>query len=546
MVRVIPLGGLGEIGLNAMVFEAGEELVLVDCGLMFPRELVGGVDIILPDFEYLRANAHKLKAVVITHAHEDHLGALPFLLRELQIPVFAPKFAAHLLRHKLEEQDVDAEIHEISPGEIIRPSESFEIEPVRMCHSVPEAMGHLIRAHGSQFFHTGDWKIDETPLNGWATDFERLERAGAEGLTALFSDSTNSELHTHTPSETVVAETFDRLFQNAEGRIIVSMFASHIGRIQCVMDLCRKFGRKLMLSGRTLQRNVEIGQATGHLSVPPGLLIAQKETAYFPPKLTCMLVTGSQAEPRSHLVQMAGDAFPLRFDPTDLVILSARAIPGNETAIGAMIDKIIAHGAKVAYWRTEPGVHVSGHASAVEQHRLIQTLEPRNFIPIHGELRHLHCHLETAKAAGVRDEGRLLARDGDVIRFDADQARLDGRVAVGRVYRDRDGVGVVPEAIIRERGRLATASVVMAVVVINRATGVFVAPPQLYGRAVTDEEAKTLELGVEEVRLMMEETSVVLRGDDAFVKEELVRCVRKLFKTRGLKRPTVLPAVVKL
>ncbi|MFL5322363.1 MAG: ribonuclease J [Myxococcaceae bacterium] len=546
MLRIIPLGGLGEIGLNAMIFELGDEMLLVDAGLMFPRDVHAGVDIILPNFEYLQANAHKLKAVVLTHAHEDHLGALPYLLRDLPVPVFGTRFATELLRYKMQELDVETDVHEISPGEVINPSRNLRFEAVRMCHSLPDAVGILVNTPGGSAFHTGDWKLDDAPLDGWTTDLERLHRAGDEGLDVLLSDSTNAEVTAHTPSEQLVAQTFERLFRESPGRVIVSMFASHIGRMQAVMDLCAKTGRKLILSGRTMQRNMELAQRTVHLKVPPDVLVEMKDAGFFPPKFLALLASGSQAEPRSHLVQMSGDEFPLKFEPTDLVILSARAIPGNEQAIGDMIDRILAHGAKVAYWRTEPGVHVSGHASAVEQKKLITTVRPKNFVPIHGELRHLHAHLKNAREAGIADDSMLLARDGDVLKLDQGRLRLDGTVPVGRLFRDRDGIGTVAEEVLKEREKLAYAGVVIAVVVIDRATGKIVAGPQLQGRGVTDEEAHTLERGADEVRSMLEETSPVLRADDAYMKDELIRAIRRLFKLRNHKRPTVMPAIVKL
>ncbi|MEN9798638.1 MAG: hypothetical protein RL653_2334 [Pseudomonadota bacterium] len=545
MLTAIPLGGLGEVGLNALVFGWGDELVLVDAGLMFPREPLPGVDLVLPDFTWLRENAHRLKAVFVTHAHEDHLGALPWLLRDVRVPVYAPPFARALLLHKLEEEDVEADVRELGPTETVQLSDAFSVQPVRMCHSVPDALGFILRTPAGNVVHTGDWKLDPSPLEGWPTDLELLERAGHEGVVALFSDSTNAEVSVHTPSEQVVAGALGRAFHEAPGRLIVSLFASQVGRIRTVMQLCQQSGRKLLVSGRTLQRNLELAQATGHLRIPDGLLVHRDDAGYLPPRHLCILAGGSQAEPRGHLVQMTGDHFPLRIEPGDTVVLSARAVPGNEAAVSQLVDRLFALGAKVLYPRTVPDIHVSGHASAVEQAALIHAVRPRNFIPIHGEQRMLHRHLETARTAGVPEEGLLLATDGDVLAFPDGHVQRRGRVHVGRIFRSRDGGSDIDAAALRERAQLQH-GLVVAALALERGTGRIVSGPQLYGRGVTEEEAATLEHAQQAVQADFAGATQGLRGDDAFVREALVASVRRAFKAAGHRRPAVLPAILKL
>ena len=545
MLKAIPLGGLGEVGLNALVFGWGDDLVLVDAGLMFPREPLPGVDLVLPDFSWLQQNAHRLKGVFVTHAHEDHLGALPFLLRDLQVPVYAPPFARALLRHKLQEEDVEAEVRELGPGESVRISDAFSLQPVRMCHSVPDALGFILRTPLGNVVHTGDWKLDPDPIEGWTTDMETLERAGHEGVVALFSDSTNAEVSVHTPSEQVVAAALERAFNAAPGRIIVSMFASQVGRIRRVMELCQRTGRKLLVSGRTLERNLQLAEATGHIRIPDGLRVHRDDAGYLPPRHLCVLAGGSQAESRSHLVQMTGENFPLRFEPGDTVVLSARAIPGNETAVTHLVDRMFSMGAKVLYPRTVPDIHVSGHASAVEQAALIRAVRPRNFVPIHGEARMLHRHLETARAAGVPERGLLLAEDGDVLAFPDGDIRKEGRVPVGRLYRSREGGSDIDAAALKERAQLSH-GLVVATVALERGSGRILAGPLLYGRGVTADEARSLEQGLATVQADFGEATAGLRGDDAHVREQLVASVRRLFKAHGHRRPSVLPAVLKL
>ena len=545
MLKAIPLGGLGEVGLNALVFSWGEDLVLVDAGLMFPREPLPGVDLVLPDFSWLERNAHRLKAIFVTHAHEDHLGALPFLLRDVRAPVYAPPFARALLRHKLDEEDVEAEVRDLGPGETVALSEAFSLQPVRMCHSVPDALGFILRTPLGNVVHTGDWKLDPAPLEGWTTDLETLERAGHEGTLALFSDSTNAEVSVHTPSEQVVAAALERAFAEAPGRLVVSLFASQVGRIRKVMELCQRTGRKLLVSGRTLERNLQLAEATGHLRIPDGLRVHRDDAGFLPPRHLCVLAGGSQAESRGHLVQMTGDHFSLRFEPGDTVVLSARAVPGNEAAVSHLVDRMFSMGAKVLYPRTVPDIHVSGHASAVEQAALIRAVRPRNFVPIHGEARMLYRHLETARAAGVPERGLLLAEDGDVLAFPGGEVRKDGRVPVGRVYRSREGGSAIDEAALKERAKLGQ-GLVVAAVALERSTGRILSGPLLYGRGITADEARSLEVGLAVVQADFAEATAGLRGDDAHVREQLVASVRRLFKAHGHRRPHVLPAVLKL
>ncbi len=547
MLRVIPLGGLGEIGLNSMLLECRGEQLMIDCGLMFPTVEMPGVDIVVPDFSYLRERPSRLQGIVLTHAHEDHVGALPFLLRELQVPVYGTRFTLALVRHRMEEMGIDADLREVSPRERFPVGTAFSVEPVRMCHSIPDGVGLVVRTDEGTVIHTGDFKLDGAPIDGHPTDLERLGEIGEEGVLCLLSDSTNAEMEGLSGEEREVAATFERLFATAgPKRLTVSMFASNLNRMQHLLELAERSGRKVSLQGRAMHRNVELATQLGYLRVPSGLLIDRDTAASLAPGRVVVVSTGSQAEPRSGLVQMLqDDTRGPRIGADDLFIFSSRAIPGNERAITGLIDQLLARGAGVRYSGNEPGVHVSGHAGRTEQRRMLDTVRPRHFVPIHGELHHLHAHLGVAHAAGVPGDRLLLARDGDVLAFSQGRGTFSGRIPHGRVFRDRTSGDSVAAQTLLERRQLGDVGVVVTVVAIDRTTLSLVKGPTLHGRGLTDEELAALSQGAAELRDGLLELSPPLRADDALVKEELTRGVRKLFKMRGLKRPTVMPIILR-
>ncbi|XXF79545.1 ribonuclease J [Myxococcaceae bacterium GXIMD 01537] len=546
MLHVIPLGGLGEIGLNTMVLACRGEMLLIDAGLLFPSANMPGVDIIVPDFSYLRQHAGQLQGVLLTHGHEDHMGALPFLLEHLPVPVYGTRFTLAMARQRLDELGISADLREIEPRHPFRVGTAFTVEASRVTHTVPDAVGFIVRTPEGTVLHTGDFKLDPDPIDGLRTDLERWGEVGEEGVLCLLSDSTNSE-HVHeTGSERVVEQTLDSLFHGAKGRIVVSLFSSNLHRVRVLLKLAEQTGRKVALQGRSMVRNVEMARALGYLTAPESLFIPPDSIPQLPPEKVLLLSTGAQAEPRAGLAQLAAGEGPFRLGPGDLVILSARAIPGNERAVGNLIDQLHGFGARVVYPQVEPGVHVSGHASQPQQRRVLDLVRPRHFVPIHGELRHLHRHLDTARESGLPPERLLLAQDGDIVSFEDGYGRLAGSVPAGRVFRDRYGGGVLTQDTLQERTRMAETGLVMAVIVLKRDTQALLAGPQLTGQGLSLDEQVLLPRIAEEARALFLQLSQALRGDDALVREELTRSVRRAFKSYTSKRPPVVPMVVKV
>jgi len=546
MLHVIPLGGLGEIGLNAMVLACRGEMLLIDAGLMFPSEAAPGVDIIVPDFTHIRKNAAQLKGIVLTHGHEDHTGALPFLLSEVSVPVYGTRFTLAMARQRLEELGVAADLREIEPRTPFSVGSVFTVEASRVTHTVPDAVGYIVRTPEGTIIHTGDFKLDPDPIDGLRTDLERWGEAGEQGVLCLLSDSTNSEYTNETGSERVVEQTFDRLFREAKGRIVVALFASNLHRVRTVLKLAEQLGRKVALQGRSMARNVDLARQLGYLDVPESLFIPLDAVPGLAANRVMLLSTGAQGEARAGLSQLAAGNGAVRLDPGDMVILSSRPIPGNERAVGALLDQLHWTGARIVYAQVEPGVHVSGHASQPQQRRVLDVVRPRHFIPIHGELRHLHRHLATAREAGLAPERLLLAQDGDLITFEEGRGRFAGSVPTGRVHKDLYSGGVVTPEALQERTKLAETGLVVAAVVIDRASLALMAGPQLSGHGLSLDEQVLLPRVADEARSLFLQMSPQLRGDDAMVREEVTRAVRRAFKLYTAKRPLVVPMVVKV
>jgi ribonuclease J len=546
MLHLIPLGGLGEIGLNAMVLACHGELLLIDAGVMFPTTGTPGVDVVVPDFSWLRQNAHQLRGILLTHGHEDHVGALPFLLAEAPAPVYGTRLTLGMVRLRLEELGLTAELREIEPRHPFRVGHHFTVEATRVTHTIPDSVGFIIRTPEGTVLHTGDFKLDPAPLDGQRTDLERWGEVGEEGVLCLLSDSTNSELLHETGSEHEVEHAFERLFPQATGRLIVCMFASHLHRIGLVLALAQRVGRRVALLGRSMVRNVELARQLGYLHVPDGVLISPEEAATLPASQLVVLSTGSQAEPRAGLSQLAAGEGPLRLAPGDLVLLSARAIPGNERAVTALVDQLLGRGAKVLYPSLEPGLHVSGHASQPQQRRVLELVRPRHFVPVHGELHHLHRHLATAREVGLAPERLLLATNGDMLSFERGHGRFSGSVPAGRVYRDRFSQNAVSLDTLQERQRLADTGLVVAAVVLERTSLSVVAGPQLTGQGLSPDELVVLPRVAEEARALLLQLPLSLRADDARVREELARAVRRALRQYTPRRPVVVPMVLKL
>ncbi|MFO0594366.1 MAG: ribonuclease J [Myxococcaceae bacterium] len=547
MLKVIPLGGLGEVGMNTMVFEHAGRRLLVDCGLMFPRADQLGVEVVVPDFSWLKASDAGLDGVVLTHAHEDHLGALPWLLRELNVPVWGTPFTLALARHRLEEAGLDADLREIGPRTPFHVGEEFQVEALRVTHSVPDAVGLFVRTRSATAVHTGDFKLDGMPIDGQLTDLERLGELGEEGVDLLLSDSTNAEVEGTTPSEQLVRETFRRVSEGVKGRLVVTLFGSHLHRVAHLIELGRERGRKVLLLGRSLQRNVRLAQSVGIFEKQDDVLVPFEAAPAIPRDKLLIVATGAQAEVKSALNGlMAAEPGPLRLEPGDTVIVSARAIPGNEPMVSAMVNRLLARGMEVITPRNEPGVHVSGHAARDEQQRVLEVVKPRGFVPIHGELHQLHAHRALARKAGFGDERTLVATDGDIIAVGAEGLSTLGRVPVGQHLMRREGVAPVSEQAMAERRWLAESGAVIAVVVLQVGSGKVLHGPVLQSHALGGEEAAALALATESVRTQLAELSEAMRADDARVREEIIRGARRVFKQLFGSRPTIVPIVVRI
>ncbi len=546
-VRIVPLGGLGEIGMNCMAIEADGRIAVVDCGILFPNEPIG-VDVIAPDLGWLRERRERIGAIYLTHGHEDHVGALPFLLREVKVPVYGTRFTLALLRPRLDEAGVDADLREVSPGDVREAGEASPLsaEFFAVTHSIPDACGLAFSTPQGTIVHSGDFKIDPRPVSGPGFDLARVEALGRRGVRLLLSDSTNSERPGSSLSEAEVGAALEEAFERAPGRVFVACFASNIHRIQQVANAARAFGRRLALLGRAMESNVRIAQALGYLDVPAWMPVGFPDARELPPREVCVLTTGTQGEPRSALARLARGEHPdMALAPGDLVILSSRFIPGNEVAVGEVVNALCRRGAQVAYEGLRP-LHVSGHAQEAEQRRLIALARPELFVPIHGEYRHLARHAAHAASEGVR--GRHLLVDGQVLELgDSGATVLDEPVPVGRVYTDRDALlgQDIGALVVKDRRLLAEAGLCIAVLVVDRATGAVIRGPELFARGVAGFEGAEDEIRAEALRAIEELTPQARLAVDE-VQETLRAAVRRWLKRATGKRPTVLPVVLEL
>src|SRR5512136_1719531 len=485
-VRIAALGGLGEIGMNCLSIECAERIAVVDCGLLFPAEPFG-VEAISPDLSWLRERRDRVDAVLLTHGHEDHLGALPLLLRDVPVPVHGPRLALALLRPRLEEAGVRADLREVRDGEVVRPPRSpLQAEFVPVAHSVPDACALAIETPQGLVYHSGDFKIDEAPLDGRRTDLARIEALGREGIRLLLSDSTNADRPGTSLSESEVGPALLGAMDGAPGRIWVACFSSHLHRIQQVADAGRAYGRRLVPVGRSMEESVRLGLELGYLRLPPGQLASFEEARDLRPREACIVVTGTQGEPRSALGRAArGELSGLAVRPGDRVLLSSRFIPGNEVAIGRTVDGLVARGAEVL-WEDFRALHASGHAQEEEQRRLVRLCRPGHFLPIHGELRHLSRHSGHAAAEGMPAGRRHVLVDGEVLELaDAGVHRLAERLPSARVHLQRDGgMAEVGLDVVRDRRVLGELGLAVVAVAVDRATREPVRPPEVRSRGV--------------------------------------------------------------
>ena len=541
-LRVIPLGGLGEIGKNMMALEYGDDIVVIDAGVLFPSEEMPGIDFAIPDISYLKKHSSRVRAILITHGHEDHIGALPYVLSELDVPVYASRLTHGLISVKLREFGLlkDARLNVVEPHSPFKIG-AFRAEFFRVCHSIPDAMGIALETPLGTVVHTGDFKIDHTPADGKATDFSSLAQLTANGVLLLLSDSTYAESEGYTESEQVVGEALEHVIVGAEGRVLVATFASLISRMQQVIDAAVKCDRKVAVIGRSMLNNVKMATNMGYLDAPAGTVIPLSEARGLPLNEVVILATGAQGEPTSALVRIAnGDHQDVEIVPGDTVIISASPIPGNETLVSRSIDNLYRQGARVLYSRVAL-VHVHGHASREELKMMLAVVKPRFFVPVHGEYRHLVAHAELARLMGVADEDAIVLEDGDVLELTAEGGTVAGSVPAGHVYVNGRRMWGDDGKVLAERGRLAREGVVTVVVPVDRSTGRVVSTPSLLssGFVEMDESSDLLERTAEEAQISLEQQDS-RRLELGELKSLVSSSVSKFLYDETRRRPKVL------
>ncbi|HQR28310.1 MAG TPA: ribonuclease J [Nocardioides sp.] len=543
-LRVIPLGGLGEIGRNMTVFEYDDRLLVVDCGVLFPEEHHPGVDLILPDFDAIRGRLDRIEALVLTHGHEDHIGAAPYLLRERgDIPLVGSELTLALLGSKLREHRLKETVqHVVKEGDRITLG-PFDLEFVAVNHSIPDALAVAIRTGAGLVLHTGDFKMDQLPLDSRITDLRAFARLGEEGVDLFLTDSTNAEVPGFTTPEVDIAPVLDRVFHQSRQRIIVACFASHVHRVQQVLDAAVAHGRKVGYVGRSMVRNMAIAQDLGYLTVPPGVMVDAKELADLPPERQVLVSTGSQGEPLSALSRIAQRNHHLvHIEEGDTVILASSLIPGNENAVYRVINGLARWGATVVH-KGNALVHVSGHASAGELLYCYNVVRPRNVLPVHGEVRHMRANAALARATGVPAENVVVAEDGVVVDLVEGEARIAGKVDCGYVFVDGASVGNITESSLKDRRILGEEGFISVIVVIDSVTGKVVSGPEIHARGFAEDDAT-----FDEIRQpIVDALDALLREgvDDSFQLQQAVRrTVGRWVNSTHRRRPMIVPVVI--
>ncbi len=550
-LRAIPLGGLGEFGMNMMVFEYGDHAIVVDCGIMFPDTELPGVDIIIPDISYLREIRDRIRAIILTHGHEDHIGALPYVLDEIDVPVYGTSFTLALVEPKLMEHGMEESVvlREMKPGAPFDLG-PFHVELIHLTHSIIEAGGLAITTPVGTVIHTGDFKFDPTPMDQKQSDLHTLADYGRKGVLALFSDSTNVDRPGITPSERAVREGLSEIIAGAKGRVLISCFSTSVHRLQIVADLAHQYGRRLGFLGRSMDQIARITQQTGKLHVPPGLVAEPQELRKLPRSKVMMLLTGTQGEPMAALPRVAVNRHrAISLDPGDDVVISARVIPGNEKSIFRMIDHLYRRGAHIHYEDgSQPSVHVSGHGSVEELKLMLNLVRPRYFVPIHGEYRQLFRHMEIAQQVGPGAEEVFLLESGDVLEFDEEGARRADRVSVGRVCIDVGTFDEVGDVILKERRHISEDGIVIPILAINEHTGRLEVPPEIVSRGFVpmDEAMDLMESARQVIFKTLEVSNTEEIADWGVIKEKIRTALRRHFDQETGKRPMVLPVVLEV
>ncbi|MHB8758055.1 MAG: ribonuclease J [Bacillota bacterium] len=544
---MIPLGGLGEIGKNLLVVETEDEIVVVDAGLTFPEEEMLGIDIVIPDFSYLTDNAHRVKGIVLTHGHEDHIGALPYLLPRLRVPVYGTRLTLGLVRGKLEEHGIDLPpgSRQVNPGETVRVG-STQVDFFLVNHSIPDAVGLALHTPVGVVVHTGDFKFDQTPVDSRPADLHKLAELGDQGVLVLMSDSTNAERPGFTASERGVGRVLDDIFRVTRQRLLVASFASNIHRIQQVIYAAAKAGRKVAVTGRSIENVIEVASELGYLDIAPGLFVTIEEANRLPPEGVVILTTGSQGEPLSALTRIATDDHRKgEIKPGDTVVIAATPIPGNEKMVGRTVDHLMRRGAEVIYGAGS-GIHVSGHASREELKLMLNLVRPKYFIPVHGEYRHLVRHAELARELGIPGDHIFVGENGTVFEFTAERARTAGRVTAGNVLVDGLGVGDVGNIVLRDRKQLAQDGILIVVLTIDRQNNQLVAGPDIVTRGFVyvRESEQLLEEAKAKVREVLISPDSGPLPEWSVIKGNVREALGKLLYERTRRRPMILPIVM--
>jgi len=548
-LRIIPLGGLGEIGKNMMALECGSDILVIDAGLMFPSEEMLGVDLLIPDISYLLARQKNVRGIVITHGHEDHIGALPYILSRITPPVYATKFTRELIMVELKQRGVKtaAKLNTVGPGSTITLGQ-FTIEFFSVCHSIPDSVGLVVHTPLGTVVHSGDFKIDYTPTLCEATNFSQLAKLGAKGVLLLLSDSTYAELPGYTPSERVVSDTLDRIVGEAEGRVIVTTFASLISRVQQVFDVAVKHGRRVFIIGRSMKEIVSMALKTGYLTAPPGIICRLDELKALPHDRVIVLSTGSQGEPTSALVRMANrdPSSRVQIIRGDTVVISATPIPGNEALVSKTTDSLFRQGANVIYDKLAQ-VHVHGHGSQEELKLLLSLVKPKFFVPIHGEYRHLKLHAELAQTMGVPKDKAFVLENGDILELGQDSGKVVARTRVGVIYVSGMITGELDNAVLRDRKLLSRDGVAVVTIAVDAENGKLAERPRIITRGLVDSgaEQRLIAKGRDVVSAALDHDGKHL-GEPDFVDARVRDSLSRFFYEQIHRRPIIIPVVVEV